>query len=147
MLTNSNDAETISAAIVPGNKRVSFMARHLGPEPFETIRREAVVYAYMRNLSPDYRGGAWSFYELSNGGFFMAPDHPANLHIQVNGNGYSGEMSAQAAGIVVTLFAVNHFAFEMMETDRGEMFANAYYSLLSFSREHVEGPEIAAAID
>jgi hypothetical protein len=36
----------------------------------------------------------------------MAPKPDKRLRVEVDGNGFSGEMSADAAGIVATLFAL-----------------------------------------
>src|ERR1700688_1442010 len=37
------------------------------------LRVEDAVYRVMRDLAQEYRGGYWHFYELSNGGLYMAP--------------------------------------------------------------------------
>jgi len=34
---------------------------------------EQSIYSFMDKLVPDYRGAFWDFHELSNGGFYMAP--------------------------------------------------------------------------
>ncbi|WP_241085988.1 antirestriction protein [Candidatus Vondammii sp. HM_W22] len=41
------------------------------------------------------------------------------MHIEVAGNWLSGSMSADAAGIVATLFAFGHLAAEAQGNDRG----------------------------
>lgn len=48
-------------------------------------------------LSEDYNGGFWNFYTLTNGGFYMAPAGDKRMRLEVDGNGFSGEMSADAA--------------------------------------------------
>jgi Antirestriction protein len=35
---------------------------------------ERTVYDVLNELAPDYCGGYWHFYALSNGGFYMAPE-------------------------------------------------------------------------
>ena len=66
---------------------------------------ESAVFSWMRVLSPDYSGGGWNFYTLSNGGFFMSPDDDDKLFEMRSPNGFSAEVSAQDAGITAMLFA------------------------------------------
>jgi Antirestriction protein len=68
------------------------------------------VYRWMRRLAPEYSGGYWHFYELSNGGFYMAPECEPLL-LRVEGNGYEGVMSSAAAGITACPFGFSHLSF------------------------------------
>ena len=63
------------------------------------MRGEALVFGWLDALSEDYNGGFWNFYTLTNGGFYMAPAGDKRMRLEVDGNGFSGEMSADAAGI------------------------------------------------
>jgi Antirestriction protein len=56
-------------------------------------------------------GGWWNFYDLSNGGCYLAPGGVETFHLKVMGNGFDGRLSANATGITVTLFALSHLAF------------------------------------
>jgi hypothetical protein len=47
---------------------------------------------------------------LSDGGFYMAPDLADRLE-EVDGNGFRGELSADAAGIVATPFALGQLGW------------------------------------
>jgi hypothetical protein len=38
------------------------------------MRVENLIYEFMREMSPDCNGAYWRFFDLSNGGFYMAPD-------------------------------------------------------------------------
>ena len=78
---------------------------------------EPLVYAWLDRLSADYNGGQWDFFELSNGGFYMAPVMPGPLRIDVHGNYYSGTVSADAAGVIATLFALGQLAAEVTDAD------------------------------
>ena len=60
---------------------------------------------------PTIEAGFWDFIELSNGGFYMAPQHEGTFRFSVDTNGYEGEMSPDAAGITVCLFAYSHLSF------------------------------------
>ncbi len=97
----------------------------------------------MANLSSDYKGGLWAFYELSNNGFYMAPDSDQEFTIHVRGNDYHGTVSADAAGIITSLFALNALSWKTDEN----CFIEAYYSLRDFACEHYEAEAILSAID
>lgn len=131
----------IIATIVPEEKRLAVLPRFFSFT--QMLHAEALVFAYMAKLSVDYSGGYWHYYTLSNGGFYMAPAIDKAMRIEWNGNGYSGIMTADAAGIIATLFAVNHLA---AETDTDKM-TELYHQLLHFACGHPEDKAILAAID
>jgi hypothetical protein len=56
---------------VTEQKRTSHTARLFGLN--FPMRLEPAVYGLTENLSEDYSGGYWDFWELSNGGFYMSP--------------------------------------------------------------------------
>ena len=91
----------------------------------------------------DYTGGFWEFYALSNGGFYIAPDDGRRYHILVPSNGFEGELSSDAAGIVMSLFSLNR-----MTWCKPTEFLNAqYYNLYDFAAQHPEATTIFGAID
>ena len=96
----------------------------------------------MRRLCGDYDGGFWEFYELSNGGFYIAPENGGKMRLVWSGNYFDGEMSPDAAGIVATLYALNVFAEQA-----GPYFSDKYIQLYEFMRLHPEAEVILAAID
>lgn len=61
----------IEAHKVSDDARIHTWPRHFGRH---TLAVEDAIYCWMRRLAPRYSGGSWHFYELSNGGFYMAPD-------------------------------------------------------------------------
>jgi hypothetical protein len=130
----------IVATEVPQELRPQFLPKRFGPAFLP--RGEMLVYDWMRRLCDGYRGGFWRFVELSNGGFYMAPTLPGPLHIRVDGNGFSGELGADAAGVVASLFALCQLAHE----GHGQ-FDDAYYLLLDFACQHEERTSILSAID
>lgn len=129
-----------TAHLVADHQRLAFLPRYLGQ--FAVVG-EGMVFDALRNLSDDYRGGSWAFYDLSNGGFYMAPHADSSLNLFCAGNGYDGEMSADAAGIVATLFALNKLACQ----SRSERICDLYERLLQHARWHPEARAISAAID
>jgi hypothetical protein len=131
--------QPIQAHQVPDEARVETLPRHFGRH---MLAVESAVYGFMRRLAQDYSGGYWHFYELSNGGFYMAPEYEP-LVLRVEGNGYTGRMSAEAAGITACLFAFSHLSFRVAD----EVISNHYYQLRDFALEHPEAGAILAAID
>lgn len=145
-------SDKVTAKRVPVRSRLNTLPKHFGAH---MLRVENAVYDFLRALSEDYSGGFWQFYELSNGGFYMAPAPSFHakvgrakaaekkLRIKVAGNGYEGEMSADAAGIVACLFAFSHLSFRL----ESETLGNHYQWLRDFALDHPEASAIMSAID
>ncbi len=133
------NTERIEARIVPEDARLSSLPRHFG-QKMQIV--EDRIYDFMRMFSSSYQGGWWQFYELSNGGFYMSPPE-AVYGLSIPGNGFSGQMSADAAGITVCLFTFSHLSFEYPDA----MWVEHFYWLRSFAGDHAEASLIFAAID
>lgn len=129
----------ITAQQVAEDARIEVLPRHFGRQ---MLRVEDAVYTFLRHLAVEYRGGFWQFYELSNGGFYMAPQVEP-LRVKVSANGYDGQMSADAAGITACLFALSHLSFCIPD----ETITRHFHLLRDFALEHVEAAAILAAID
>jgi len=132
-------ARVIKAELVPEHDRLQVLPRHFGRY---MILVEDTVYHFTRRLVPQYTGGYWNFYELPTGGFFMAPDSKP-MRLYVEGNGFEAEMSADAIGITVCLFAFSHRSFQYPSS----RFAQHYHLLREFACFHPEAELINAAID
>jgi hypothetical protein len=130
----------IIATLVPEDQRLSVLPKFFGFA--QMLRAEALTYGWMSKLSIDYTGGYWHYYKLDNGGFYMAPSEEKPWRISVQ-NGYEGTVSADAAGIIATLFMIGQLAGEL-ETDA---IAELYHALLDFGTEHAEQAAILSAID
>lgn len=130
----------IVATEVPNEQRPQFLPKYFGPALLP--RGELLVYGWMRRLCDSYRGALWRFVELSNGGFYMAPNLPGPFHLRVDGNGFSGYLSADAAGVVASMFALNQLA-----CDGHDQLDDAYYLLRDFACQHEEHRSILNAID
>lgn len=139
-MTQASETRAITATIVPDERRMEILPRYFGKH---MIRAEVAVYTAMSSLCPTYHGGFWDYVELSNGAFYMAPRLGDPLPITCDGNGYDGQMSSDAAGIVATLFALNAMAWSTEEAH----FTDLYHELLAFVPSHPEAREIFAAID
>lgn len=142
--TNSSGADhstPVAARRVEDSQRINSLPRHFGNR---LLTFEGAVYDFMRRFSPDYRGGFWEFIELSNGGFYMAPQQEGTFRFSVDTNGYDGEMSPDAAGITVCLFACSHLSFRYCDD---QVFADHFHRLREFAMDHAEASAIFAAID
>jgi hypothetical protein len=131
----------VTAILVADDDRLSFMPRYFGERLM--MLGEYAIYKFMGNLSQDYHGGFWNFYTLSNGGFYMSPDYDKPMRLSVDGNGFEGHLSADAAGIVANLFALSHLSWET-EDDR---IIKLYHLLREFVSDHPESRMILMAID
>lgn len=130
----------VVAQRIENSERMMALPRHFGQR---LLVFEGAVYNFMRRFAPGYDGAYWQFYELSNGGFYMAPDG-GPFQFSVDTNGYEGEMSADAAGVTVCLFACSHLAFRYSQDD---VFGDHFHLLREFAAEHAEASAIFAAID
>lgn len=139
-MEHHTETQNIIATRVPDDERMAILPRYFG---HHMIRAEIAVYTAMESLCESYHGGFWDYFELSNSGFYMAPRIEGPLQIACESNGYAGEMSADAAGIVACLFALNAMTWSTQD----QHFELLYYGLRDFADTHAEGGAIFAAID
>lgn len=111
--------------------------------PVHAVIAEQLVYVWMDRLCEKYNGGIWHIYELSNGGFYMAPKTEAKFEVHCPGFGDFVELSADGAGLVATLFAVNYLANEFAQ----DSIIKLYYLIRDYAAEHREAAQIFRAID
>uniref|UniRef100_UPI00133072BF antirestriction protein n=1 Tax=Klebsiella pneumoniae TaxID=573 RepID=UPI00133072BF len=99
-LMSANEPQfDLTATLVPEEQRLDLWPLYFGAIP-QWITLEPRIFAWMERFCDEYSGGIWSFYTLSNGGAFMAPDAEGDDKWRLfNGmNGNDAEMSAEAAG-------------------------------------------------
>lgn len=130
------------ATLVPEARRMAFPPALFSPALM--LIGERAVYQFMSWLAPDdYTGGLWQFHERGGQPLFMSPDADKRFRIFCETNGYMGEVSAEAAGIIATLFALSHLSF-WHEVDQ---LSDGYIRLYEFAGDHPEAGEIFKAID
>lgn len=131
-----------SAMPVPEERRMGFLPRLFGARLL--LVGEHTVFGFMERLSPtDYTGGMWDFLELAGEPLYLAPTCKPRFHLVWDGNGYEGVVSADAAGIIATLFAFSHLSFRHDTPELSEGFARLY----AHAADHPEAREIFQAID
>lgn len=140
-MTNDNAPTIIQRTLVSIEDRMDFLPSLFGFNLM--LVGEGLVYDWMKRLSPDYQGGYWNFFILDNGAYYMAPKHEGKMLIQVYGNQFEGEVSADAAGIIATMFALGHLAAEFRE----ERLIDLYHLLRHYIEEHPESGAIYQALD
>lgn len=130
------------ATIVPDDRRETFLPRLFGLPLL--IVAENSVYSLMERLSPrDYGGGLWNFYEDAEQPLFLAPSSKPRFRIESQITEYRGEVSAEAAGIIATLFAFSHLSFRF----ESDFLAAGYERLHGYVDSHAEASAIYRAID
>ena len=130
------------ATVVPEARHRTFLPALFSPSLM--LIGERAVYQFMSWLAPDdYTGGLWHFHERGGQPLFMSPDADKRFRIFCETNGYMGEVSAEAAGIIVTLFALSHLSFR----HEADQLSEAYLRLYEYAGDHPEAGEIFKAID
>ncbi|EQB8762914.1 MULTISPECIES: antirestriction protein [Enterobacteriaceae] len=144
-LASANEPEfELTVTQVPDEQRICFWPQHFGAIP-QWVMLEPRIFAWMGRFCADYSGGIWSFYTLSNGGAYMAPESDSDeiwrLLNSMNGN--DAEMSAEAAGIAICLIEYSHHA---CRTECDAMTAH-FYRLRDYALQHPEAHAILRIID
>lgn len=130
------------ATIVPEDRREKFLRVLFGFQFL--IVAENTVYTFMERLCPrDYGGGFWAFYEYRGKPLFLAPDSDRRFRIEGTITEYRGEVSAEAAGIIATLFTLSHLSLKY----ESRHLADGYHRLLAYAKGHPEASAILAVID
>nr|WP_311732177.1 antirestriction protein [Variovorax paradoxus] len=138
-------AEAVAATRIADDCRPAFLSLCFGPRFM--LRGESLVYAWLRQLFDADGAGHWHFYELSNGGFYLAPALPGPLRLDVEGSHFSGDFSSDAAGVVVTLFALGDLAAMAQGSKAGDRLTDHHLALREFAKTHCESSQILNAID
>lgn len=132
----------ITCTLVPNQCRVAVVSDLFGVH--FPLRLEPTVFGFASHLCPDYRGGYWQFWALSNDGFYMAPESGSRFVICCE-NGFNGVMTPDAFGITVCLYAYSHLSFR--GDDFGELCAKHYHLLRELALNHHEASAILSATD
>ncbi|HHD7476774.1 TPA: antirestriction protein [Klebsiella oxytoca] len=146
-MLNEHIPHLITAKIIPGNRRLAFLPRLFGAY---YLPAEAAVYSHARALCKGYDGGEWEFVELSCGGGFMYPLSAETFSLSVSGNWFEGELTAEATGIVLTLFTLNLMIWKAHDAGYEhicDMLITQQEKLKRYADQHTESGLIFRAID
>ena len=125
-------------------QRLYFLPHYLGRA--HAVFQNCLFYLAKQLLEP-YDGGYWEFYHLSNGGFVMTLDD--NDTITVNSpNGYSAEVDAETASIVVCLMTLSDLSFTLQaDSDELHKVITSFHALRELALEHSSSNTILKLID
>ena len=141
-LDTSMTTQTIINTIVSESERMNIVDGLFGMAYM--LKLEPAVFSIAEALALEYTGGYWEFHDLSNGGFYMAPNFDTEFTLSCE-NGFEGKLSPDAFGITVCLYAFSELSFG---GDRmAQTCAQQYHLLREFAAEHREARAIYRAID
>ena len=128
--------------LVPEEQQMDVVDRLFGLRfPLEL---EPFIFGITERMAERYKGGLWTFNQLSNGGFYMSPDDNCTYHV-VSDNFFQGDLSADALGIVACLTAYSHLSFS--GSAFSHTYADHFYRLREYMFEHPDVMEILQATD
>lgn len=113
-------------------KRQIALDQHYGQRSVEISKR---IVSLLAERCPQHKGALWDMYELSNGGFFIAPKRIARPVTAAHG---SAEVSAEAAGVVANLIGYREFERE------SSGFTDLRKALEVYAAQHPEAEQIRA---
>ena len=138
------DTPPITASMVPESDRHHFLPEFY---PGLFMAAETLTYAVAKRYISGYCGAYWNFFRLSNGGYFMAPDEPEPLRVVVTGNYTDETMSAEAAGIVTTLYVLDRLMNAQLKEKVRERYIDLWHKLRDYACQHSDCAAILKAID
>ena len=137
----SAPVRSITAERVPeGEPRSEVLPRHFA---HHMLTVEDSIFMVMRRLVPEHHAVSWHFYELSNGGLYMAPDLQGAQRVRNLVTGEYREMSTDAAGLAASLLTFRHLSTQM----RSDVMVRHYFQLRDFVMAHPEANQILGAVD
>ena len=106
------------------------------------------LFALAARYSPDYNGGFWDYFELSNGGFYasLAIDK-SSLRVENPDNHFEGEMSPDAFSIGVNLCALSHLTFDQYPSSLVDDICRDYDRLREYMFVHEEVKKLVRFTD
>jgi hypothetical protein len=148
--SSDSDGPTITRTLVAEAERMDFVDKLFGLS--YVLKLEPIVFRFAEQLAENYDYGYWEFFELSNSGFYMAPRSDTIYDVSAD-NGFEGQMTDDALGIVACLYGYSNLSFGDSNacTGSGGRFAQTcaehYHLLREFMFGHVEVRSILRAID
>jgi hypothetical protein len=130
----------ITATEVPAGERFSFLIRHFDKH-HSTV--ELFLRSFAVELCPDFKGTQWRYFQTSTGSVFMVPSGYESLHVCIDTNGFDARVSAEVAGLIVSIFVLNRLS--MVSRSREHM--RMLVLLRNYALTHPQAATIFRAID
>ncbi len=149
MLNGQNSL--VTASIVDDALVIPLAAQSLFGSAELAVTGEAYTQNWMTELAGHHEGLSWQVYSLSNGGAFLAPALAGPCRLTSTNNYLSDDFSAEATGIVITLFVLGQMSANAADADGccdddAAVLIN-YHRLIDYAGAHAEAPKIFRAID
>lgn len=125
----------------------SKLAMIFGAEDRARVLGEHIMMTFYGLYVKGYRGGIHDFYRAANGAVWMQFGEDADLYeIDIfNMNRFRGRLSAEALGIMVTLFGMSHLSGHLGKTPK--RLEENWRRLMALVERHPERDLIRAAMD
>ena len=132
--------QQVTATEVPAGEQFSFLIRRFD-------RHHTTVELFLRSfaveLCLDFKGAKWSYFETSTGTVFMVPRGYASLFVTNDNNGFSEHVSAETAGLIVSIFVLTRLA----DVSRSREHMRMAVLLRNYALQHPKATTIFRAID
>ena len=130
----------ITAAEVPASECVSYVLNRFAKNraTFELFLR-----TYTLELCPEIKRAQWRYFETSNGAVFMVPVGQDSLLVSIDVNGFEARVSAEVAGLIVSLYVLSRVA--LLSRDQEHM--RMVVMLRNYAMQHPKAATIYRAID
>lgn len=135
----------LTATTVPDEERNDFPLELFGAR--NSLIADRLLYSLARSMVADFKGGLWLYRRTSNEARYAALAAPERMTITVVGNQFEREVSADAAGIILTLTAIGYLMARTPSEDGLKFLDSRYYALLDYAKTLPEREPILAAID
>jgi Antirestriction protein len=130
----------ITATEVPAGERFSFLIRRFD-KYHETV--DLFLRSFAVELCPDFKGAQWRFFEASTGTVFMVPSGYESLHVRIESNGFDARVSAEVAGLIVSLFVLTR----LCAVSRSQEHMRMLVLLRNYALTHAQATTVFRAID
>jgi len=110
---------------------------------------ETKVFELLRAWCDDYDGGTWTYYELSNGAWYLSPNDTEPYCVR---DAYRclHTMSPDGAGLTASLYLLNHLAWyfhEKGDKTKRDAVTEHYHALRMYTYGHVDAVAIWRVLD
>jgi hypothetical protein len=130
----------ITATEVPTGDRFSYLIRRFDRH-HDTV--DLFLRSFAVELCPEFKGAQWRFFETSTGSVFMVPAGYESLLVSIDQNGFEARVSAEVAGLIVSLFLLARLA----DGSRSQEHMRMLVLLRNYALQHPLATTIFRAID
>lgn len=130
----------ITVAEVPAGESFSYLLRRFDKH-HTTV--ELFLRSYAVELCADFKGAQWRYFETSTGTVYMVPSGYESLLVSIDANHFEARVSAEVAGIIVSLFVLQRLS----DVSRLREHMRMVVLLRNYALQHPMATTIFRAID